>query len=78
MFTGALSGTQEFIRASANVNGNMINSLLNASNASTAANAIETISVGGAAAGDPMIQFVVSAVGQTTIGWITRTATSSR
>lgn len=68
VFAGALSGTQEFIRASANVNGNMINSLLNASNASTAANAIETISVGGAAAGDPMIQFVVSAVGQTTIG----------
>ena len=68
VFAGALSGTQEFIRASANVNGNMINSLLNASNASTAANAIETISVGGAAAGDPLIQFVVSGVGQTTIG----------
>ena len=68
VFAGSLSGAQEFIRCSANVNGNMINSLLNASNASSAANAIETISVGGAAAGDPMIQFVVSGVGQTTIG----------
>lgn len=60
IFAGSLSGTQEFIRASANVNGNMITQLLNASNASGSANAFHVISVGGTSAGDPFIQFVVS------------------
>lgn len=60
VFTGALSGAQEFIRMSGNINGNMIMSHLNASNASTAANSIYQISVGGDSAGDPCIQFTVS------------------
>jgi hypothetical protein len=61
VFAGSLSGTQEFVRSSANVNGNMINSLLNASNLSSA-QAINTTSVGGASAGDPFDQFTISGV----------------
>lgn len=71
VFAGALSGATEFIRCSANVNGNMINSLLNSSNLA-AANSIQTISVGGSggtsSSGDPTIQFTVSTVLTTAVG----------
>ena len=67
VFAGAVS-TTEFIRMSANVSGNMIMSQLNANNASTSANTLFQMSVGGASAGDPLIQFTVSGVGQTAIG----------
>jgi len=71
VFAGAISGTTEFIRCSANINGNMVNSLLNSNNGSSA-NTLQTISVGGSggasAAGDPTIQFTVSTVLTTAIG----------
>lgn len=53
---------------SANISNNMIMTHLNANNATTAANSIYQISVGGGSAGDPLIQFSVSGVGQTAIG----------
>lgn len=68
VFTGALSGTQEFIRMSGNINGNMVMSHLNASNASTSANSLYQISVGGSSAGDPVIQLTVSGVVSHAIG----------
>ena len=71
VFAGALSNATEFIRCSANVSNNMINSLINVSNTS-AANAIEAISVGGSGAtsnaGDPTIQFTISTVVTTAMG----------
>lgn len=68
VFSGALGTATEMIRMSGNISNNMILSLLNANNATTAANTLFTMQVGGASAGDPTIQFVVSGVGQTAIG----------
>ena len=68
VFGGALSSATEMIRMSANISNNMIMTHLNANNATTAANSIYQISVGGGSAGDPLIQFSVSGVGQTAIG----------
>ena len=62
VFSGAITGTTEFLRMSGNINGNMIAYLLNANNASTGANAFFGIQVGGASAGDPFIQYIVSGV----------------
>jgi hypothetical protein len=67
LFAGALSGTQQFFNASANVNGNMISQMLNASNVG-AANTFWVLSVGGASAGDPFIQYVVATVGTWSAG----------
>jgi hypothetical protein len=71
VFAGAISGATEFIRCSANINGNMVNSLLNSNNGANA-NTLQTISVGGvggaSAAGDPTLQFTVSTVLTTAIG----------
>jgi hypothetical protein len=66
--SGALSATTEFLRMSGNVNGNMMGVMSNASNASSAANTIWQILVGGAVAGDPMTQYTVSGVLTTTMG----------
>lgn len=65
---GAITGATEFLRQSGNINGNMIMNLLNANNASTGANSIYQISVGGANAGDPVIQFTINGVVTHAIG----------
>ncbi len=66
--SGAITGATEFLRQSGNINGNMIMNLLNANNASTGSNSIFQISVGGASAGDPVIQFTVSGAVSHAIG----------
>lgn len=60
IFSGSITGPTEFLRASGNINGNMIVSVLNANNASTSANTLLQLSTGGSSAGDPAIQFTVS------------------
>jgi len=60
IFSGAITGTTEFLRASGNINGNMIALFMNANNASTSANMLLTLATGGSSAGDPAIQFTVS------------------
>lgn len=57
---GAITGATEALRASANINGNFIMGIYNAHNANTGSNTIYTLSVGGGAAGDPIIQFTIS------------------
>lgn len=67
VFAGALSGTQQFLRMSANVNGNMVASLLNASTLA-AGNSIFAISTGSSTAGDPTIQFTISGASDFAMG----------
>ena len=66
--TGALGAATTFLRMSGNVSSNMIAEIVNANNATTNANSLFTISTGGAAAGDPVIQFTVSGAMTTSMG----------
>ena len=58
--SGAITGTTEFLRMSGNINGVMAMSMANASNAGSGSATIFQISVGGTAAGDPILQFAVA------------------
>lgn len=67
--SGALGAGTTFLRASGNISSNMVAAeFVNANNATTAANTMAILSVGGAAAGDPIIQFAVSGVVTHNIG----------
>lgn len=68
VFAGSLSGTQEFIRSSANVSGNMMTQTLNANTINSGANTINVKSTGGANAGDPYDQYIISGVGTWSAG----------
>lgn len=66
--SGALAADTDFLRMSGNVTGKMNSVLVNANNASVAASSIYSASVGGASAGDPMMQFIINGVVTHTIG----------
>ena len=57
--SGAITGATEFFRASGNINGNLIGTLINANNTSSA-NTLLQIVTGGTSAGDPIVQFIVT------------------
>lgn len=60
--TGAIAGATEFLRASGNINGNMVNTIINTNNTNAANNTILQLASGGAASGDAVIQFTVNGV----------------
>lgn len=60
--SGAITGATTFLGMRGNINGNLIAEMVNANNAAAGANTIYTISVGGANAGDPVVQFNISGV----------------
>lgn len=62
LFKGSVASWEAF-RASGSVSGNMISYFLNANNSNANANNIVGISTGGASAGDPTIQFIITGVG---------------
>lgn len=66
--SGALGAATTFLRMSGNISSNMIAELTNANNATVNANSLFTISVGGASAGDPVVQFTVSGAVTHSIG----------
>lgn len=66
--SGALAADTDFLRMSGHVTGKMIATIVNANNASVAASSIFSANVGGAAAGDPMMQFIINGVVTHTIG----------
>lgn len=65
---GSVSGTWEGWRAIATASANVVATLYNAYNLGAAGNTIYDIGVGGSSAGDPMIRFLVSSIGQWCIG----------
>jgi len=66
--SGAIAASTTFLRMSGNITNNMIGELVNANNAATTANALFTLSTGGANAGDPVLQFNISGQKTTAVG----------
>jgi len=64
----AVTGDWEHRRVSANVSSNLIEVISNARNLSGTGNTIQSIVVGGANGGDPMVQFIVNGVTTWVIG----------
>ena len=58
--TGSIVASTTFLRASGNIENNLISELINSNNTVATSNSIYTIASGGASGGDPIIQFVIA------------------
>lgn len=65
---GTIAASTTFLRMSGNITNNVIAELLNTNNVAATANSIYTISSGGGAAGDPILQFNVAGAATHSIG----------
>lgn len=66
--SGAITGATEFVRMSGNIAGNMLGVMSNANVAAGTSNTIFQLASGGAAGGDPILQFTVAGVVTSSIG----------